>query len=86
MTDAITLSLGQTASPGKCGSCHRFERFTDSTDLYGSCEIKLPPWVDSRNNTDHGGGRDWRRVKDTAGCDLHRHTGASYIVSQLVTP
>lgn len=92
MTLPVTLALGQTAQPDHCGSCRNFRRFSDTADVYGTCQIKLPPWVADRNTVeatvypDREQGRDWTRVKDTDDCDLHRHTGLTYITSHLVKP
>lgn len=77
------LKIGQTVDPGKCGSCKSFCRF-DSEDVWGSCRIVMPPWVQPRPIQESG--RDYTRVRDTDFCDLHRSTGLTYVVSRLVKP
>lgn len=65
----------QTAEPGKCGSCHFFDRRSSNFDTHGRCTIKLPPWVPIKAFLD----KDWldengeggRTVRDTDGCDLY---------------
>jgi hypothetical protein len=89
--DDVLLPIGATAEPGTCGSCHFFDRYTEM-DYYqnvGYCKIRMPPYKERlmlKSMQKVTG--DWgpNRVKDIDGCDLHRHSGKTYIVARRVEP
>lgn len=78
----IMLSVGLTAEPGTCGSCHFFSRNLENGyyKAVGFCAIKLPPPKELFVIKPYaeGDGFGPNRVKDTDGCDLHRHSGKVY--------
>ncbi len=91
----IELPWGQTAQPGKCGSCKHFGRRA-FTETYikdegvvleamkgGYCKFKLPPHVQQRQQ-EEGGPTNW--CNDTDSCDLWKSSGKVYIEKHKVTP
>lgn len=83
--DPVVLLLGATAEPKTCGSCCRFERAEPWNGAPGGwCLLRLPPHYAQKINDPDG--KPWNVVRDTHGCDLHKHTGKAYIVSMLVHP
>ena len=91
MSDPVRLYRPQSADPGKCGSCAFFWRPQVGDVRYagvsGECRFRFPPWL----RTPHANARiegghevvenssDWRRVKDSDGCDLWRASGLTYV-------
>jgi hypothetical protein len=90
-TDEVVLPIGATADQGSCGSCQFFDRYgeMDYYQAIGYCKIRMPPYKQrlmlkpyTESDSDWGP----NRVKDTDGCDLHRHSGKTYIVARRVEP
>lgn len=81
--DPIRLEIGETAEPGTCGSCYKFER-REAWNNKGSgyCTMNLPPQY-MRAGWD-GESRPKDSVNDDSSCDLYRHSGKAYIVSKIV--
>lgn len=73
---AVELGEGQSAEPGKCGSCDFFRHRQEKYDTCGICSVKLPPWVRKRGDEPKDDSEvDPRTVSDTDGCSLYRPRG-----------
>lgn len=86
--DEIVLALHQSAEPGQCGSCHFFKRDPERNEYVhrGICMFKLPPTAEFVRRVWDGETQPLGTVEDTDGCDLWRHSGKTYIVSQRIKP
>lgn len=82
--DPIKLEVGATAEPGTCGSCKFFERTKDADARGGYCNICIPPWVAHKPYNTNSLPPNF--VYDADSCDLYRHSGKAYIVSEVVKP
>lgn len=91
MTEMIELPLGQSAQPGKCGSCFFFGRRADVPSYMndvaykynqgGYCKLELPPQY-ARREQGEGSPTNW--IDDTGSCDLWRASGKTFIEKYVV--
>lgn len=91
----ITLPIGATAEPDTCGSCKFFRRKDDGCtpgSVWGKCGFVMPPIIATswdirgldpkQKDREYTGNED--TIKDTARCDLYRHSGKVYIVQRRI--
>jgi hypothetical protein len=85
MSDVIELTENQSAEPGRCGSCHFFDR-GGRRDWVGDCRVALPPhyWMLlPGSNTEQGPDTG---LADNRSCDLWKpksHEGRPVTFKQM---